>query len=182
MKLRNIRGIAGRGAGDLRGMVFGRLTVLRSTGRYQNGRLIWKCRCLCGKLKDVNALYLTTGGTKSCGCLYRETVQRLAASRKGKRSNYWKHGRSGTPIYERELHLKNAYGLSLNQYTLLLRSQNYKCAICKKSIKSVGTLCVDHDHKTEKVRGLLCRNCNSILGLAKESIVILSNAIKYFKK
>ena len=182
MRLRNINGTIGRGAVNLKGQNFGRLTVLSSTGRYQNGRLIWHCICTCGNTKDVNALYLTSGGTKSCGCLYKETVQRLANSRIGKRSNYWKHGKSGTPIYERELKLKSNYGMSLNQYDLLLKKQNSKCAICKKSFKVVGTLCVDHDHKTGEVRGLLCRKCNSILGLAKDSLVIFNNAIKYFKK
>ena len=50
------------------------------------------------------------------------------------------------------------YGLTVGQYELILKSQNGKCAICQcDSIK----LHVDHDHNTHKIRGLLCRSCNT---------------------
>ncbi len=42
-------------------------------------------------------------------------------------------------------------------------------------------MAVDHDHKTGKTRGLLCSNCNRGLGLLKDSIQIVKNALKYLK-
>ncbi len=43
-------------------------------------------------------------------------------------------------------------------------------------------LCIDHDHKTHKIRNLLCNNCNTGLGLFNDDILVLSSAIDYLKK
>ena len=67
------------------------------------------------------------------------------------------------------------YGLTIEDFNLLAKSQNNKCAICKTDSK----LFVDHDHVTKKVRGLLCHHCNSMLGLVKDSPQILERAIHY---
>lgn len=57
---------------DLRGQKFGRLTVIEKTNKRQGGRIIWKCRCDCGNIVDVNGTSLRNGTTKSCGCYRRE--------------------------------------------------------------------------------------------------------------
>lgn len=72
------------------------------------------------------------------------------------------------------------YGLSVEGYQELLTRQNGKCSICITELKKKP--CVDHDHKTGVVRGLLCRNCNTILGQAKDSISILEATIQYLKR
>ena len=55
---------------DKRGKKFGELLVLEDTGkRYKNGSVIWKCLCECGKITEVISGDLTSGNTKSCGCL-----------------------------------------------------------------------------------------------------------------
>lgn len=77
-------------------------------------------------------------------------------------------------------HLKRKYGLTIEQYEFLVEKQNGVCAICKKE-DTIGRLSVDHCHKTGKIRGLLCRNCNSMLGLAKESSILLRAGIDYLK-
>ena len=51
-----------------------------------------------------------------------------------------------------------------------------------KRIKGTKTLCIDHDHKTGKIRGLLCQNCNVSIGKFKEDINIMQKAIDYLKK
>lgn len=70
---------------------------------------------------------------------------------------------------------KNKYGLTKDQYIKMLEDSQGKCKICNKERE----LCVDHDHNTLKVRGLICHNCNKMLGLAEDNIEILSKAIKY---
>jgi len=65
--------------------------------------------------------------------------------------------------------LKYLYKISLEEYTRLLKQQNGVCAICKlPQVDKRKYLCVDHDHKTGKVRGLLCNLCNVGLGAFKD--------------
>lgn len=71
------------------------------------------------------------------------------------------------------------FGLTVESYDELFKSQNGLCAICEKP--HWRNLAVDHDHKTGKVRGLLCYRCNTLLGLASDSIQVLQSAILYLK-
>lgn len=77
--------------------------------------------------------------------------------------------------------LKHRYGLSYKDYQQLYENQKGNCAICKSPLPLGGYkgLYVDHDHETEKVRGLLCSYCNAGLGNFKDSKVFLQNAINY---
>ncbi len=59
---------------SLMGMTFGRITVLRQDGFDRFHRAAWWCRCVCGKEKRILGYYLTTGDTKSCGCLHDEVA------------------------------------------------------------------------------------------------------------
>lgn len=84
----------------------------------------------------------------------------------------------------KEWWLKNKYGITLEEFEILLAHQGEVCAICleKDNDKRYLKLCVDHNHKTGKIRGLLCQNCNRALGSFKESINVLEKAIAYLKK
>jgi len=77
--------------------------------------------------------------------------------------------------------LRRNYGLTPVEYNKLLVGQNNSCAICGKPPYKVR-LSVDHSHISNKVRGLLCFHCNTILGHAYDDIKILSNAVKYLEK
>jgi hypothetical protein len=79
-------------------------------------------------------------------------------------------------------HYKRRYGLTLEQKQFLIDSQDSKCAICKNDLKSTHDVCVDHDHKTEIVRGILCRKCNLGIGHLNDSTDILKSAIMYLNK
>jgi hypothetical protein len=60
--------------------------------------------------------------------------------------------------------IKN-YGIDLKEYKRLLKLQMKKCRLCKRDASEFKDgLHVDHDHKTGKVRGLLCVTCNTALG------------------
>lgn len=69
------------------------------------------------------------------------------------------------------------YGLTIEDYNLLLKSQNNTCAICK--LVEPASLCIDHDHVTGQVRGLLCNHCNVGIGMFKDNPAILNEAIRY---
>ena len=79
--------------------------------------------------------------------------------------------------------LEREYGLSQEDYRNLLVEHDNKCAICDK-IGGVGLekLVIDHCHKSGKVRGLLCRLCNTSLGGFQDSPHILNKAIQYVEK
>lgn len=84
-------------------------------------------------------------------------------------------------------YLQRNYGLNLEEFTDLLNKQNGKCWICGLNEITVDnknkprTLCVDHCHKTGKVRGLLCNLCNRGLGYFKDNTNNLEKAIEYLK-
>lgn len=63
--------------------------------------------------------------------------------------------------------IRNAYGITMDDYEALFLQQGGVCAICKTDPQR--TLAVDHDHLTGRVRGLLCANCNRAVGLLKDS-------------
>lgn len=80
--------------------------------------------------------------------------------------------------YAREERLKKNFGITIEEYNLMVKNQDNKCAICG-SIPTKKRLAVDHDHKTNKIRGLLCQHCNTALGLFKDNSHLLLNAMKY---
>lgn len=81
-------------------------------------------------------------------------------------------------------HIKREYGITLEEYNIMLVKQNGVCAICFKpeNPKVCKRLSIDHDHETGKVRGLLCRKCNSLLGFVNDSVLHLRSAINYLEK
>lgn len=90
---------------------------------------------------------------------YRANRDRLIAQA---RERY----RLNRPIHleqKRSYHLRIRYGILIEHYERLLREQRGHCAICGAS-PSRSRLAVDHDHRTGKVRGLLCFSCNYRLG------------------
>ena len=78
-------------------------------------------------------------------------------------------------MYKMYGHIKRTYNLSEENYKILLESQDYRCGICNRHISELKTsLCVDHNHETNEIRGLLCRKCNGSLGwyeIYRESIM-----------
>lgn len=78
----------------------------------------------------------------------------------------------------RRYRTKHLYGLTEDQLHALYAKQDGRCALCRHP-EGEKSLCVDHDHRTGEVRGLLCNSCNTLLGYAKESTEILRAAIYY---
>lgn len=78
--------------------------------------------------------------------------------------------------------ISKTYGITKEQYDQMLREQKGVCIICGNTNKSKIRLAVDHDHKTGKVRGLLCSRCNVALGLVGDDIIVLQEMISYLDK
>jgi hypothetical protein len=91
--------------------------------------------------------------------------------------------------YRNNQDIKFLYNITREEYNNILNKQNGVCAICGNQeiiihgvTKQIMKLSVDHNHKTGKVRGLLCGHCNKALGGFKDNQEILNRAILYLKE
>ncbi len=84
-------------------------------------------------------------------------------------------------------HLKNAYGITEDDYNRMAQEQNNLCAICRRAESSSRKgipirLAVDHRHGTKVVRGLLCSKCNQGVGAFRDSQHCFERAIDYLRR
>lgn len=73
-----------------------------------------------------------------------------------------------------------AHGLTWDDYLAMFEAQGHACAICRRPHTEIS-LGIDHSHATGKVRGLLCRGCNSGMGQLQESPTVLRAAADYLE-
>lgn len=78
-----------------------------------------------------------------------------------------------------ERKLRKLYGIGIAEKEAMRLAQNNKCAVCSREFTSLASAKVDHDHKTGKVRALLCHYCNTLVGFMREDVEALQNAIAY---
>ena len=85
--------------------------------------------------------------------------------------------------YYRGKHLEYKYNMTNEDYEAMLEKQDHKCAVC--GINEVhaenSRRCVDHDHNTGQVRGLLCKKCNQAIGLLQDNADFCESAGKYLR-
>lgn len=153
--------------------------------------------------KESNVLLLLTLSSKKCSCCgeVKPTTEFTRRKNHGKWGFYYyckacvnkkrKQYSLDNPEKCKRIHkkhnLKKLYGLTIEDVGIILKNQNYKCAICGKEIFLFGsskklTAHVDHDHKTGKIRGLLCQECNTGLGKFMDNPEYLLGAISYLNK
>ncbi len=82
----------------------------------------------------------------------------------------------------KEYHLKRTYSLDQEQFQYLLSKQGGKCAICDQTDWGFKGPSVDHCHKTNEIRGLLCRNCNTGIGHLQDDPTLVQKALEYLSK
>lgn len=111
-----------------------------------------------------------------------ESVKKYKAKHVGKFKKYAEEYRSKPENKDRLKHLNliRRYRISLDEYQSMYDKQNGLCEVCCTS--SERLLAVDHNHKTGRIRGLLCSQCNLAIGNSKEDVKILKNMIKYINK
>lgn len=93
------------------------------------------------------------------------------------------------PHVRRNQVLRKKFGIGVDEYKAMLDKQGGLCAICRQperainaSTRAVASMPVDHDHRTGKIRGLLCSHCNRAIGLFQDSPQILKSAINYLER
>jgi len=93
-----------------------------------------------------------------------------------------KHGHKRKPQSRRKYALMKMYGITPDDYKKMFVEQEGCCAICGIHQQELKVrLAVDHNHDTGEVRGLLCRPCNTAIGLLKEDKENLLAAIRYLE-
>lgn len=124
----------------------------------------------------------------------RESYEKLSRSGRWSVRNRAKHyeiskkTRAKNPEYYKRRHRKYVlmqnYNITEEQYAEMLVSQNGCCAICDTPTPTGKwkVFAVDHDHKTGKVRELLCNECNRGIGLLKDNPELLIKAAEYLIK
>jgi hypothetical protein len=122
---------------------------------------------------------------------YLKNRERLRLKRRTTRSEDYrkiKAWRKSNPAKLRDYALRSKYGITMAQYEEMLDKQNHTCAICKRKetrksgrSKKVVALSVDHNHRTGKVRKLLCADCNRAIGLMEDNAQRLQSAARYLR-
>ena len=159
---------------------------------FSQGNVMKTCtKCNATKtLKEFPKDKLKKDGHKSackeCYSIYDK--KRYWKDPEGQRERVSKYRKSQSKeklyLSNRNTKLKQAYGMTHDDYLLMLEQQNYKCACCGIDAKEAGIkgLVIDHNHITGAVRQLLCTQCNTALGLLKEDTEIINNLLKYIRK
>jgi hypothetical protein len=104
------------------------------------------------------------------------------------RTNRWyAENRERQRVASKDGARRRKYGLTLAEHEEMEAAQGGVCAICqqpetfKSKSGTVHRLAVDHDHKTGRIRGLLCRNCNAALGHLREDLGLFRRAVSYLE-
>ena len=130
----------------------------------------------CGELKPRSSEYFHKDKYRKDGFCYTCRVCCPNYRNKEKERKQRRKYHKNNPDVFRNLKLKHRYGITLEEYNNMIKIQNGKCKICGTSSKK---LCVDHNHTTKQIRGLLCDNCNSGLGFFYDNPSFLKYAIDY---
>ena len=130
----------------------------------------------CPRCRETKSLEASFYGTTSVYCIICASEIRKSEHLKELRKGYYKKD----PLKTREATLQREYGISLEHYYTMLEKQEGRCAVCGITAKdNKKSLAVDHCHKTNKVRALLCARCNCALGFVKENATVARQLADY---
>lgn len=123
---------------------------------------------------------------------WRNQQENIKKTGEWKKANRDKVNANSRKMYHKDIETARAKevsrkkGLNLEEYYLMLKSQDNKCKICNRperrknrSDGGVASLCIDHNHITGRVRGLLCHDCNTALGKLDEKVEFMKSMINY---
>lgn len=135
------------------------------------------------KLRELAKLEYQRHKEKRKALIYKwrdkDMAKHLARNR-----DYQRRKRLSDPDWDYAKSLKCRYGITIDDYYALLIKQGNACAVCRDPFPSDAKRrpVVDHCHKTNSVRGILCDLCNVMLGSARDSTSILESAVRYLAR
>ena len=143
-----------------------------------------KKRCSkCGKVKEKEAFHKDKSRPDGVACSCKECAKVYESANREKIKKRKVAYNAKNRERKKWWFILKTYGLTQDAYIEILKSQCGACAICGKTEEGSGrALSVDHNHDTGKVRGILCSDCNVGLGLFRDDIQCLHNAIDYLSQ
>jgi len=141
----------------------------------------------CASVKLVTAFSRNRGhadglnySCRECAKLYNIAYYKAHAALYKRKAIIWK---ALHPEAVRSSTLKKKYGITLQQWNEQFARQGNACAICRTTEVPNATRdwVTDHNHKTNSIRGILCRKCNMAIGLLKDDFKIIRRAVMYVK-
>lgn len=152
---------------------FERLLVTAEGKTDALNKKFWICQCDCGNEIEVRADALTSEKTRSCGCLQKDELSL-------RKVHGYRYGSDDYKTHHKDLRLQRKYGITLEDYFEIIDRQDGQCAICSTDISELDhTAHLDHCHETGRVRGVLCRRCNTGIGMLDDSADLLIKAAEY---
>ncbi len=134
----------------------------------------------CGELKPETEFQRKTSNSDGLRTMCRECSNK---SHREYTREYKKKNPDTIPKVMRKLHLKKTYGITIEEWDDMFESQKGRCAICgKHQSEFENALCVDHNHKTGKVRTLLCVGCNYFVGRIENNVELVKQIIEYVEE
>lgn len=94
-------------------------------------------------------------------------------------TTHWRIERQRRKDAAHEKRVQKVYGLPPGGYQKLYEFQGERCAICRWATGASRRLSVDHDHRTGRARGLLCRPCNDFLGYIRDDLAAAERVARY---
>lgn len=157
---------------------------------YRNKKPISQCKCCVRKVNNDNYSKNRQKRKDYKKSYYLDNKEAISVDKiENYKKDPKKHIEASKVWYQnnkgrvRDLSLQRNYGIDLETYNEMFRKQEGKCATCSTHQSELKrSLCVDHDHETSEIRGLLCDSCNRSIGLLKENLKTISNVIVYLKK
>ena len=90
--------------------------------------------------------------------------------------------RRANPEKTSAIHRLKRHGITQDQFIAMKESQGFGCKVCgRPESECTKGLCIDHDHKTGKIRGLLCNGCNAALGFMQDDIAAIRALVTYLE-
>lgn len=115
----------------------------------------------------------------------KDRAYRIAYRRKNRKrlAQQERERRRANPEICYAANIRRLFGLTLAAYHAMREQQKNRCAICRRLQSGrCKRLAVDHDHKTKRIRALLCSRCNRALGLLRDNISLVRKALAYLEK
>jgi len=131
----------------------------------------------CKISKPVTEFYMQRTGhyTSYCNPCKNASLRTYYANNKDKYRVYRREWTKANPLHVR---LKR-HGITVHELSDLLDEQEGKCGICKVEFSDTVEYHIDHDHKTGRIRGLLCERCNVGIGMFGDDPVRLRRAVMF---